>query len=431
MNHHSFKNALASAVLTLVVTAPALSFGAPQGGTDGGGGNAIVCFNNPSITKKIYSHDNPHRGTITEDMLQAITSVETYDLAYAKLPSLDRQPKIVPIEPNEAFDDYARRIAKRAAISAPEIQWVVDLGLIELKYNKALIRQNGVMSVSDMADVGVVNTNRCVVSTMAVQVLDSQNPLNLDGRLFQHPKHSRQSQATLILHEILYAAARKYFNATDSSGVRELIRMIITENAGYTKRDITDLMAKHFPTRQAGTWTEVKLPSLSITEPAISTLYNEAVILLQKYSQLAPRTEEFDEIQILVQLSCASKSMKDILRAITWGEDQHPAIIEFGWKNVCKNVDTSDQVLLDMLPKAKAVWSELLDAQTQDKVNWKGESLFANGLKDALDKMHVRSEEQAVIKEFFDKNLVYGHRPDNEMWNKIESELRNSAVELP
>lgn len=448
MKHHSFKNALASALLALIVTSPALSFGAPQGGTDGGGGNAIVCFSDKSIPKQIYANDNPNRGVITQEMLASIISVETYDLAYAKLATLERKPQIIPIQDKETFEQYARRIGKRVYSDSPRVLQMIERGLSLLKLQKALIRETGVITVSDIADVGVVDTSSCVVSTMAVQQLGATNPLNIDGRLFQHPKHTRQSMAILMLHEILYAAARQDYGARDSSGVRELIRVIATEGAGYTRPEFNQLLAKSFPLapiRQKDNYGPIEFDHRNDTIETI-LLFNKVQPMLAESNRVADAFLEsipelggrfvtakiWDWDRYSVYMCAADSQMK---------AQANDLKMDYRVKKECTEyLEDFEYAFEKNSLTFKNLLNDFHSEHMIDLQRYNVDKIWASGLAAEMKKYGVREDVQELLKKKFveklersgilsrfDRNLSWRF----EFWQELDSEMRNAVLELP
>jgi hypothetical protein len=95
-----------------------------------------------------------------------------------------------------------------------------------------------------MGEVTLPKEN-CVIATVAGQVIlngreNGFYEVHLDSRLFNHAKFSRQSQATLVLHEYIYALTRKHFNHTDSASTRNVVRFYIS----YTKQFTEGFIAK-------------------------------------------------------------------------------------------------------------------------------------------------------------------------------------------
>src|SRR5690348_5981994 len=81
-------------------------------GNERGGGNAVVCFDNPAIPIAIRSGT----GEILDDYIPHVASVETFDLYEARqCRGLDcsETPKIIPVNEGESPFEYTERIAKR------------------------------------------------------------------------------------------------------------------------------------------------------------------------------------------------------------------------------------------------------------------------------------------------------------------------------
>ena len=182
-----------------------------------GGQNAVVCFDNI-----LYRDFN-----ITDTDLQHITSIESYDLYEAKMGRglNGRSQPILEIGANESVRDYVERIAKRYENYLPKITQTIHGGMFDDK--QIIMRNSALDRVYDEHDVGEVPT-LCEVVTMARQYYSGTLPfLQIDQRLFNHPKHSRLSQAILFLHEAVYYSARVIASHTNSRATRTLVGELI------------------------------------------------------------------------------------------------------------------------------------------------------------------------------------------------------------
>jgi hypothetical protein len=123
------------------------------------------------------------------------------------------------------------------------------------------LRRDGLNRIQDEQDWGYIDRANCVIATMAAQrregdygylmnrydltsgvapsVLQNTTPerglhfLDIDGRLFMHPKHSELSKAVLLLHESLYSVVRDDKGHQTSRNTREFVKAVISQ-AGMT-----------------------------------------------------------------------------------------------------------------------------------------------------------------------------------------------------
>lgn len=103
--------------------------------------------------------------------------------------------------------------------------------------------KGGLERIQDENDVGYIDSENCVLVTMAAQY-DEKNEtfLQIDERLFHHPAHSKLSQAILVLHEFVYYSARKVGH-DNSRATRALVASIIN-NDPIDYKTLRDLYRK-------------------------------------------------------------------------------------------------------------------------------------------------------------------------------------------
>lgn len=221
-------------LILLVSTNSLASINYALGEWGSGGGNAIVCFKQMTIgtgetSVNIISEIKKNNNTIADDYLPYIESIEMFDLYDAKKarglnPS---KPEIVEINNGEEFFSYTNRLAKRFKDSNPHMETIIRRAQNLLPETSFVMHEYGVKYQNDLGSV-VLPSEKCVISTMAAQVNSNDYyEAHIDKRLFFHPKHSKQSQATLVLHELIYAYARS-FGQKDSSSTRSLVRFYLT-----------------------------------------------------------------------------------------------------------------------------------------------------------------------------------------------------------
>ena len=238
---------LLAAVLIPAIVTSATSYAA--GGANGGGGNAVVCFNDPSVPLEIRDPKNPDRGRILDRQLNSIVSIEAYDLFEAKMPrGLNSTPAdLVQMPDGLGIRDFSELISKRFDQYVPGVAKVIRQGADHFPDEQIVLRANSLFRIFDENDVGDIDTKNCVIATMAAQYKSGNNYfLYIDSRLFNHPRHSAYSKAVLFLHEALYSTVRyeseKWPGQPNSRKTRNLIRSLITKRPALRANEIADLM---------------------------------------------------------------------------------------------------------------------------------------------------------------------------------------------
>lgn len=207
-----------------------------------GGGNALVCFEpvvvadgNRSVN--IIEEIKANKNTIPDKYLQHIESIELFDLYEAKKRrGLDSaKPEILAIKEDEKFYDYFERLGSRFEDTVYFMKGMVDQGKELLPDSRIIFHDFAVEYQNDLGSVTLPGSN-CLIITMAAQVnYNDFYEVHVDERLFNHPKHTKQSRATLILHELIYAVGRKHFDQTDSGGTRNIVRQYISYHPSITE----------------------------------------------------------------------------------------------------------------------------------------------------------------------------------------------------
>lgn len=260
-----------------------LSF-ADAGPLTSGGGNAVVCFDSPTIPNAIRDPQSTRFGKILDDEVKNhITSIEAYDLYEARMErGLDRgqRPEVIGISESESLRDYSEKIAKRFELFFPEISRTIRFGNKAFVDTNIILRPSGLTLVHDENDVGYIDALNCVVATMATQYsVGDKIFLQLDQRLFQHRLHSKLSQAVLFLHESIYYAARVLTKHEDSRNTRILIGAIINQ-APVDSTWIRELYRNlHMPAKYSNNsfmdeWFS-KLPLVTFYADIVKTKYSE------------------------------------------------------------------------------------------------------------------------------------------------------------
>jgi hypothetical protein len=201
-----------------------------------GGGNAVVCFDDPGIPAAIRNPNSGRSGQILDDEVKNhITSVEAFDLYEARMVrglTSASEPKLIPIEANDTPRDYAEKLAKRFELYIPSLSDTIRSGTRALTDANILQRPSGLTRINDEADVGYIDSENCVVATMAAQYETGDTTfLQIDSRLYNHKLHTQISRAVLFLHEAIYFSARNGFvKQTDSRNTRTLVGAIIKQD---------------------------------------------------------------------------------------------------------------------------------------------------------------------------------------------------------
>jgi hypothetical protein len=211
-----------------------------------GGGNALVCFPEGQIaigdeSFDVVSEIKKNGNKIATKFLPFIDTIEMYDLFEAKKRrglSGDK-PEILEITESESIYEYIDRVAKRFEPYNPILTNLIPTAKDLLPDEKFIHHDYAVKYQNDMGEVTLPREN-CIIATVAGQVnLNGREngfyEVHLDSRLFNHEKFSRQSQATLVLHEYIYALTRKYFNHTDSASTRNVVRFYISYSKQFTE----------------------------------------------------------------------------------------------------------------------------------------------------------------------------------------------------
>ena len=221
-------------------------------GTEGGGGeNSVVCFKDGKIPAAIRDPQSPRFGQILDSEIKNdVISIEAYDLYEARMPrGLKREfPTIISIPDHVEIRAYAEYIAQRFAPYVPSVTKIIQSGSDMLTDSRIIMRPTGLNRIHDENDVGYIDASRCVVATMAAQYnAGDETRVQLDGRLYGSPLHSRLSQAVTFLHESIYYSARNFAQHTDSRATRTLVSTLIG-GASISSLELVNLLKRlHMP----------------------------------------------------------------------------------------------------------------------------------------------------------------------------------------
>lgn len=200
-----------------------------------GGGNALVCFDDPAIPIAIHAAKLKDDGTIKDEYLPRITSVEMLDLFQARLSAHPEESgsALIAVEPTKPGLSYTNKpvsdaegILRRLEDVAPSVRASIRQGADALSGNVNYL-ESPVAQIDDIRLLYKYDESRCVVATLAAQDV-ANNSLFIDNRLFAHPKHSELSRATLFLHEWVYQRLLHLPQPPrDSAGVRVLLAPLL------------------------------------------------------------------------------------------------------------------------------------------------------------------------------------------------------------
>jgi len=216
-----------------------------QGEWGTGGGNALVCFSHKTFSQNgsefnIVETVKSNENIIPDNLLQYIESIEVYDLYEAKMKrGLSRESaQIVSIKKDEDIYDYLDVLARRYQTRVGYLGFLVREGKKIIPKSNIVFHEAGIQQQTDIADV-ILPSEDCVVSTMAAQInTNKYYQLFIDERLYDHPKHSKQSKATLILHELIYGFLRENKGHTSSSATRTIVRFLISYHEEITESSV-------------------------------------------------------------------------------------------------------------------------------------------------------------------------------------------------
>ena len=210
------------------------------------GGNAVVCFSDAKIAQMLTEPGKIVSNTIPDQYLSKITSIEALDLYEAQTGQQGEEAKnFVPMNDDETVNQYIDRIVNRfqgwdmAALtrvwsSSQKIGQIITDG--KAKISQTLIAADfGMLPANDISPFFSAQSN-CVYATIAKQAdIGNSNlkKLVIDGRLFNHPRHSKMSQAILMLHE--YTLAKLGAKNGNTEIVRTVVANLIAKDINLEK----------------------------------------------------------------------------------------------------------------------------------------------------------------------------------------------------
>jgi len=204
-----------------------------------GGGNALVCFqahNGSAAIKATQANSN----IIPNQYIHDISFIEVYDLYEAKKRrgTSSNQAEIVTIGDTEGYYDYFDSLGKRFQGRVDKMYDILSNGRTLIPDSHLLFHDYGLAYQNDLGGVTLPGPN-CLITTMAAQVNYGEfYEVHIDERLFDHRVHSKQSKATLLLHELIYAVGRKMFKHEKSGGTRNLVRLFISYHSSINDESV-------------------------------------------------------------------------------------------------------------------------------------------------------------------------------------------------
>lgn len=220
-----------------------------------GGGNALVCFPAGQIaigeeSFDVVSEIKKNQNTIPDKFLPFIESIEMFDLYEAKKRRglNSKKPEILEIQDDEHIYDYLDRLGNRFKNIIPMMHYMIGEAKKLIPDSQLIFHEYAVKYQNDLGSVTLPSKN-CVIATMAAQVfLESREngfyEVHIDQRLYDHPKHSNQSRATLVMHELVYGLARKFFDHKSSAATRNVVRYFISYDTTLTEGFISSSLYK-------------------------------------------------------------------------------------------------------------------------------------------------------------------------------------------
>lgn len=230
----SLKNG-ASASVTLKGAAPAL----PQnlkdqikprfaGPGSSGGGNALVCFNSAQAVKEIHANGS----YISDKYLKDINFIETFDLYEAKkkrgFSETDSSTNLIEIKSNESIAAYAKRVINRIKPHYPEFHSLLEREYNQVASQRSIQTDDRIDQVFDINPDTFVDKPNCLFATLAAQINEKDmTTIYIDNKLFNHPRHSRESKGALLIHEAVYSLLRKEWKHSDSRSTRFVVAALL------------------------------------------------------------------------------------------------------------------------------------------------------------------------------------------------------------
>ncbi len=219
----------------------------------GGGGNAVVCLDDPNIVATIANTSQDSR-QIPASAIPHIRSLKMLDLLEAEFDT-SLAPEFLETLEGESPQAFAQRAIDRLGDSFPALRQNLLSRLDRLQQGFLSINDPSLAGVRLIEDLGPVryqiDRSTCLVATVAIQY-ERAGVLNLiiDDRLMSNTSHSALSRGTLWVHEVIYNWARE-LGQTDSFATRMLVGLLIRQDLDPSR--IYNVVTTEFLKPGAGT----------------------------------------------------------------------------------------------------------------------------------------------------------------------------------
>lgn len=287
-------------LLTLSLIASSAILEMDRGEWGSGGGNGIVCFQKVSvnddlslIVKEIENNEN----IIPDKYLGNIKSIELFDLFEAKKRRgfNSKLPEIVEIQTSEKYSDYFERLMKRFEDHSQQAPLILGQAFTIVPESNFIFSDTAIRFQNDIGEV-TLPSNNCLLTTIAAQVnYNNFYQVHIDNRLFDHPNHSKQSRATLILHEYIYAYGRAMRGHKESAQTRELVRFFISRHESVNERSLSFALYDLDFLRQSGPGDYTNLTT-RYTSSAVGSLFVNHIIDSIQYLKMVQTVFESGEV---------------------------------------------------------------------------------------------------------------------------------------
>lgn len=203
-----------------------------RGTSTDGGGSAAICFQAPADAQKVRDS----RGYINSQLWAEIKEQITI------IASLDHIEEIsIGMTPADPHMDST-------SIPSGIREWISKSRTIELDRDKVILKNAVLFHLSQMTfksidgpvkqiqDSGWLDNARrqipsnCAIVTVAYQKdVERLTEVEVDSRIFNHPKQSDSSRRALAVHEVLYRMARRELGHLDSNWIRTKTALLVTD----------------------------------------------------------------------------------------------------------------------------------------------------------------------------------------------------------
>jgi hypothetical protein len=196
-----------------------------------GGGNAVICFNDPTIPKEIRASKD---GELQDAHIPKITSIQMLDIYELTLATGLGTPAKVDLQeilPGESIADFSKRLLFRIS-QFHSAFWLETVNTIEsMPPERAIAHSYGIEQINDYDLMARIDSRNCVIGTVIHhQPNGAVTDLHFDQRLWSHPKFSAYDKYVAYLHEVVYRTNRKIYSAENSDLSRRLVGLLLRKN---------------------------------------------------------------------------------------------------------------------------------------------------------------------------------------------------------